>query len=133
VQDYASMGHTLRTHPVALLRPKLNPRRIVSAGALSNLPHGRLVRVSGLVTCRQRPGTAKGVLFVTLEDESGNANVVVWSRVFEAQRSTILAARLMTVYGKLERSGAVVHVVAQRVVDDSALLGGLSATSRDFH
>jgi error-prone DNA polymerase len=132
VQDYASTGHSLRSHPLQLLRQQLRRRRIITSAELAQLPHGRLVRVSGLVTCRQRPGTAKGVMFVTLEDEEGNANIIVWSRVVESQRKPLLASQLMTVYGKVERASGVIHVVAQRIVDDSALLNGLSHTARNF-
>lgn len=133
LQDYASTGHSLRRHPLALLRAQLATRRIINSAQLAQMPHGRLVRVSGLVTCKQRPGTAKGVLFVTLEDEAGNVNIVVWSRVLDQQRTAILAAQLMTVYGKLERVGAVTHVVAQRIVDDTRLLNGLVPAARNFH
>jgi error-prone DNA polymerase len=132
-QDYASMGHTLRSHPLRLLRHTLNQRRIVRATDLEAMPQGRLVRISGLVTCRQRPGTAKGVMFVTLEDETGNANVIVWSRLVERERTPLLTAQLMTVYGQVERTSAVIHVVARRIIDDTVLLNGLVLPSRDFH
>jgi error-prone DNA polymerase len=97
------------------------------------LPHGSTARVAGLVTCRQRPDTASGVVFVTLEDETGCMNVVVWRRLVERQRGELLAARLLGVQGVLERDGEVVHLVARRLVDYSALLGPLAAASRDFH
>ena len=85
------------------------------------------------MTGRQRPGTASGVVFVTLEDETGNVNVVVWNNLVEKQRRELLGARLLGVYGVLERQGEVVHLIAQRLVDYSALLGQLATTSRDFH
>ena len=91
------------------------------------------VRIAGLVTCRQRPGTAKGTLFVTLEDETGLTNVIVRPELFELQRRILLGARLMGVFGQISRQGRVVHLVASRVVDQSALLGELAARSRDFH
>jgi error-prone DNA polymerase len=97
------------------------------------LPHGSTARVAGLVTCRQRPDTASGVVFVTLEDESGCMNVVVWRRLVESQRAELLGARLLGVHGVVERDGDVVHLVARRLVDHSALLGPLAAPSRDFH
>jgi error-prone DNA polymerase len=89
--------------------------------------------VAGLVTCRQRPDTASGVVFVTLEDETGTINVVVWNRLVERQRRELLGARLLGVQGSIERDGEVVHLVARRLVDYSALLGGLETASRDFH
>lgn len=129
--DYASLGLTLGRHPLALLRPKL--QRLGSIEAREVAAHaGRLVRVSGLVTCRQRPGTASGVIFVTLEDETGTANVVVWARLAERQRKELLDARLLTVHGLVERNGEVVHLIARRLLDHSALLGPLQTRSRDF-
>jgi error-prone DNA polymerase len=97
------------------------------------LPHGTPARVAGLVTCRQRPDTASGVVFVTLEDETGCMNIVVWRNLVESQRRELLGARLMGVQGVVERDGDVVHVVARRLSDYSALLGPLAAASRDFH
>lgn len=100
---------------------------------MQQLPHGSPARVAGLVTCRQRPDTASGVVFVTLEDETGNVNVVVWNRLVERQRRELLGARLLGVQGTIERDGDVVHLVARRLVDHSALLGPLETSSRDFH
>jgi len=104
-----------------------------AAAELKSLPNGRLVRVAGLVTCRQRPGTASGVTFVTLEDETGFVNVVVWEDLAERQRRELLGSSLLGVYGKLERQGDVIHVVAGRLVDHSATPGELVTHSRDFH
>jgi len=133
VADYASLGLTLGRHPLALLREHLEKRNLITAKALHLLPHGSTARVAGLVTCRQRPDTASGVVFVTLEDETGCMNVVVWRRLVEHQRGELLGARLLGVHGVLERDGEVVHLVARRLVDYSALLGPLAAASRDFH
>ena len=133
VVDYASTGLTLGRHPLALLRSRLKGLRLSTAAELSGFPHGRLARAAGIVTGRQRPGTASGVVFVTLEDETGNVNVVVWNNLVEKQRRELLGARLLGVYGVLERQGEVVHLIAQRLVDYSALLGQLATTSRDFH
>jgi len=133
VADYASLGLTLGRHPLALLRDDLRRRRMVTAAELKTLPHGRPVRAAGLVTCRQRPDTASGVIFVTLEDETGLVNVVVWRDLAERQRRELLGSGLLAVYGVLERQGEVVHVVAGRLADFSDLLGGLTAPSRDFH
>ena len=130
--DYRSLGLTLGRHPLALLRPQLGRRRVCTAAALAGLPDGRLVRVAGIVTHRQRPGTASGVVFVTLEDETGSVNLVVWPRVLEAQREAVLGARLMLVHGRLQAADGVIHVVAGRIEDQSGLLGGLPVASRDF-
>lgn len=131
--DYASLGLTLGRHPLTLLRPRLQRARALTAAQLRAQPHGRLVRAAGLVIGRQRPDTASGVIFLTLEDESGMVNVVVWRAVAEAQRRVLLGARLMAVHGVLERDGEVVHLIAGRLVDLSHLLGSLQARSRDFH
>jgi error-prone DNA polymerase len=133
VADYASLGLTLRRHPLALLRPQLARLRMITAQELLHTPTGQLVRVAGLVTCRQRPGTASGVIFITLEDETGQINVVVWRGVSEKQRRPLLAASLLGVHGVLEREGAVTHLIAGKLVDYSALLGNLVTHSRDFH
>jgi error-prone DNA polymerase len=131
--DYASLGLTLGRHPLALLRERFRKLKISTSEELRELPHGARASVAGLVTCRQRPDTASGVIFVTLEDETGCANVVVWSSLVERQRRELLGARLLGVQGTVERDGAVVHLVARRLADHSALLGPLEAASRDFH
>jgi error-prone DNA polymerase len=133
VADYASLGLTLGRHPLALLRARLKKLGLFEAEQMHRLPHGSRASVAGLVTCRQRPDTASGVVFVTLEDETGTANVVVWNRLVERQRRELLGARLLAVHGSIERDGEVVHLVARRLVDYSALLGRLETVSRDFH
>jgi error-prone DNA polymerase len=133
VADYASLGLTLGRHPLALLRKRLDKMRLLKAEELKSRPHGAPARVAGLVTCRQRPDTASGVIFVTLEDETGCMNIVVWRDLLERQRRELLGARLMGVAGVVERDGEVVHLVAQRLSDYSALLGPLATGSRDFH
>jgi error-prone DNA polymerase len=121
IEDYLSLRLSLRAHPVELLRPKLP----------ESLPHDRLlqakgrVTVTGLVITRQRPGTASGVIFLTLEDETGVVNVVVWDRVYQAFRKAVIAGRLVRVTGKIEREGQVVHLIAQKVEDMSSLLATL--------
>jgi error-prone DNA polymerase len=132
VADYQSVGLTLGRHPLALIRPLLRQRRLATAIELRGYRHGQLARASGIVTHRQRPDTAKGVIFITLEDETGHVNVVVWSRVAEMQRVEMLGAKLLTVYGTWETDGKVHHLIAGRLRDDSALLGQLTAASRDF-
>jgi error-prone DNA polymerase len=133
VADYASLGLTLGRHPVALLRPRLSKMRMVTAAQLRELPHGKLASAAGLVIGRQRPDTASGVIFVTLEDETGMINVVVWRDVAERQRRPLLGSHLLAVHGTVERQGDVIHLVAGKLVDHSALLGRLVARSRDFH
>ena len=131
--DYARLGFTLGRHPLSFVREQLARLRFITAADIAAAPDRMLARGAGLVTCRQRPGTAKGTLFVTLEDETGLTNVIVRPELFEQQRRILLGARLMGVFGQISRQGRVVHLVANRVVDHSALLGELAARSRDFH
>jgi error-prone DNA polymerase len=133
VADYASLGLTLGRHPLSLLRARLRRLRSATAEELRGVPHGSKAQASGIVTGRQRPGTASGVTFVTLEDETGSVNVIVWRDLAEKQRRELLGSRLMTVQGTLERVGDVQHLIAKRLVDHSELLGHLSTVSRDFH
>ncbi len=130
--DYRSLGLTLGRHPLALLRPPLAARRFATAAELRGFAPGRLARAAGLVTHRQRPETAKGTVFVTLEDETGTVNVIVWPGAADAQRLPLLRARLLGVHGRWQREGEVAHLVAGRLVDLSPLLQGLAARSRDF-
>ena len=133
IADYASLGLTLGRHPLALLRRRLARMRLATAKELRDLSHGQPARTAGIVTCRQRPGTAKGVVFVTLEDETGYTNVVVWNNLVEKQRRELLNSSLLGVYGEIQREGEVVHLVAHHLVDHSGLLGRLVMASRDFH
>jgi error-prone DNA polymerase len=123
---------SLKQHPLALLREALNAFKVQPARVLHGYPDGRLARASGLVTHRQRPGTAKGTVFVTLEDDSGFVNVIVWPRVAETQRQPLLAARLLTVFGHWQCQGEVRHLVAARLIDHTHLLQGLLSQSRNF-
>ena len=132
VGDYRAQGLTLGRHPLALLRERLLAQRFLPASTLMDFQNGQLARGCGLVTVRQRPGTAKGVLFLTLEDETGNVNVIVWPSLVEQQRREVLSAPLLGVYGIWQREGEVRHLVAKRLVDLSHLLGGLDTRSRDF-
>jgi len=135
--DYDSLGLSMGRHPLALLRPQLDAAGLSSAEALRAVAHGRRAHAAGLVTCRQRPDTASGVTFVTLEDETGCVNVIVWRDLADRQRRELLGARLLGVEGVIEREGDVVHLVARRLRDHGRLLdpmfGGLVARSRDFH
>lgn len=130
--DYHSLGTTLGPHPLALLRAQLKARRCRSSRELLEVEHGRSVSVAGLVTGRQRPGTASGVTFVTLEDEFGNVNVVVWRDLAERQRRVLVGSQLLKVDGTLESVGEVRHLIAGRLTDLSPLLDGISVRSRDF-
>lgn len=132
VADYASLGMSLRPHPLALLRERLAQRRFLPASVAQVAGDRALVRVCGIVTCRQKPGSAKSV-FVTLEDESGVLNVIVHPWLAERQRRELLAARLLGVYGQLQSESGVVQVVAKRLVDLSPWLGNLATRSHDFH
>ncbi len=132
VADYRSTGLSLERHPMCLLRRHLDRYRYVRADALPGLGDGHAVNVAGLVITKQRPGTASGVIFVTLEDESGQVNLVLWKQVAEKYRAALLNARLLGVAGKLQIEGQVIHVIARELFDHSDLLGDLSVVSRDF-
>jgi error-prone DNA polymerase len=137
--DYNAVGLTLRSHPLALLRPQLDAMKLLSHQQMQALGHGRLVRTCGLVTMRQQPQTAKGTVFVTLEDETGSTNVIVWKRLRESseeQRQALLHSRLMVVHGRWEHDtttgGRVRHLIAGYLRDVTPMLGSLLTTSRDF-
>jgi error-prone DNA polymerase len=132
VADYGSTGLTLRRHPLALLRERLTRRGLIPHQALWDQPNGRIVSTAGLVITRQRPGSASGVVFVTMEDETGYANLIVWASVATAQHAALLDSRLLEVRGKVQREGDVLHLIAQRLTNLSALLGDLVVGSRDF-
>ena len=133
VADYRSLGLTLRPHPLTLLRPHLAERRFVTAAALKTAGQRALIRTAGIVVGRQRPGTATGIVFVTLEDETGLTNIVVHPQLVDKQRRELLGSSLLGVYGQLQKEGEVVHLIARRLVDLSAWLGPLQTSSRDFH
>ncbi len=133
VADYTSLGFSLGRHPLELLRPRLARMRFSTAKEIHALSHGQRARAAGIVTCRQRPDTASGVVFVTLEDETGYVNVMVWRNVTERQRRELLGSHLLGVEGVLEREGEVLHLMAHRLIDHSALLGRLRTAARDFH
>jgi len=137
VADYHHTALTLRRHPLALLRERFNARGYLTAAGIGAARDQQRVRTTGIVTCRQRPSTASGVTFVTIEDETGTVNVVVWNTTGEKYRRALLHSTLMTVYGHVERvtSGVapIVHLIASRLEDHSPLLGALTLSSRDFH
>jgi len=132
IWDYASTGLSLRSHPLALLRPQLDKHRLFKAEELRHVRDGLMVRHCGLVTLRQQPPTANGTTFITLEDETGVVQVIVWETVRDAHRQVLSGARLLAVYGKWQREGEVMNLIARKLVDMTSLLGGLSTTSRDY-
>ncbi len=131
VEDYATMGLSLKAHPVHFVRPELDRLRVTPAGSLSDYKNGDRIKVCGLITVRQRPGTAKGVLFVTIEDETGFANIVVWATVFEKYRKSILQSRLLLIEGKLQVERSVIHVVADACHNLSGLLRNMTEGESD--
>ena len=131
--DYASTGLTLGDHPLLQLRQTLSEKGMITAQQLANTPTGRRVKVAGLVINRQRPGTASGVVFSTLEDETGQVNVVIWPKLVEKQRKTLLTSRLLIVIGEVQTESNVTHLIAHNLVDGTSLVRGLSTKSRDFH
>jgi error-prone DNA polymerase len=132
VEDYRSKGLTLRRHPVAFLRADLARRRMIPAADLAHVPDGRRVTVAGLVLVRQKPGSAKGVMFITLEDETEVANLVVWPTLFEKQRRLVLSGSMIACRGRVQREGMVVHVVAEHLIDLSDLLRSVGERNEPF-
>ena len=133
--DYAATGLTLRRHPLALLRNRLNHRGWRSAEQLAQLKDGSTAWACGIVTMRQQPETAKGVIFVTLEDETGSVNIIVWRHIRERerQRTALLRSRLLAVAGQWQAKDGSMHLIARRLVDVTPWLGSLATSSRDFH
>jgi len=131
--DYRSLGLTLGRHPLALLRAKLERLRVRRATDLPKLPHGRKIRVAGIVTHRQRPGTASGVIFMSLEDETGMSNLIVWPSVQALFRQAVFTARMVIIQGELQNEQNVTHVIVERIRDYTHWLGKLRTSSRDFH
>ena len=132
VADFKSLGLSLERHPVTLLRHRLKRRGYIATAELAAMPTGRQVRVAGLVITKQRPGTASGVTFITIEDETGHANLIVWKAIADKQRDVLLAARLMGVEGELQIEGKVIHVIVRKMIDHSDMLGELTVPSREF-
>jgi error-prone DNA polymerase len=132
IEDYRTAGVSLKAHPLALIRPHLDARRFSRAVDLHERRSGSLVRVAGLVTHRQRPGTATGVVFCTLEDETGLINLIVWPKTLDAQRDVFLHSNLLLVSGPLQYEDNVMHIVAGRIEDGTHLLGPVEQKSRDF-
>ncbi len=133
VADYASVGLTLGRHPLALFRERLRKQHLLSASELRCVANGRQVKTAGIVLMRQRPQTAGGVTFLTLEDETGQVNVIVWERVGREQRRALIESRLLEVQGKWQQLDEVTHIIAERLIDRTRMLGELLTRSRDFH
>jgi error-prone DNA polymerase len=131
--DYSTAGLSLKKHPVALVREELAKQRILTAAQLMNTPNARWVKVAGLVLVRQRPGTASGIVFETLEDETGIVNLIVKPDIYDHYRSAARHAALLQAEGYVQRNGRVVHVMAKRLDDLSHLIQGYELRSRDFH
>jgi DNA polymerase III alpha subunit len=128
IEDYRHLHLSLKAHPLSFVRPELEGRGILRHAQLYDLPPGRIVTVAGLVLVRQRPGDAKAI-FMTLEDETGIANTIVWLRAFEIYRPIVLGARLISVTGELQNEQGVIHVIAHHIEDLSSLLRNISNTS----
>lgn len=132
VEDYRHLSLSLKAHPVAFMRAQLAKRGALRAEELDKYPANRRVTVAGLVLVRQRPGSAKGTVFLTIEDETGVANIIVWPKVFEVLRPAVIGGRFIAVTGRLQREGDVVHVVAEKAEDLSRMLGLLSSLGPDM-
>ena len=131
--DYQTSRLSLKAHPISFLRRQLNVRRVTPAGKLKEINHGRHLRVAGLVISRQRPGTAKGITFVTLEDETGTANLIIRPEIWGRYYAVARRSQAWIAHGCLENKEGVIHLVVNRLEDLSAMLGELKTASRDFH
>jgi error-prone DNA polymerase len=133
VADYRAVGLTLRRHPLALLRERLIRRQVLTAEQLKTADTDRPARVAGIVNVRQSPATAHNTTFMTLEDETGEINVIVWSSVAAQFRTAFLSAQLLEVRGEVQRQNGVIHVIADELVDRTEWLGQLQVSARNFH
>jgi error-prone DNA polymerase len=131
--DYETTTLSLKKHPVSFARELLQSQRILSSREINALPNGRWVKVAGLVLIRQRPGTASGIVFITLEDETGIVNLIVRPEIYEKYRPAARHAALLQCDGYIERQGQIVHIMAKRLFDRSELVSGYEISSRDFH
>jgi len=131
VQDYATLSLSVKAHPVTFIREKLNLLHCIAASYLLSIEHGAYIKIAGLVLVRQRPGTAKGVCFMTIEDETGYANVVVFPDLFETFRKPILQSKLIIIEGNIQKEGEVIHVILQKAYNASKLLRSLTPANND--
>jgi error-prone DNA polymerase len=129
IHDYAATSLSLKAHPVGFVRNRLIAINVIETKDLVNIPDGATVRVAGLVLVRQRPGTAKGVLFITIEDETSISNLVVWQKTFDKYRKEILQSTLLMVEGKVQKEGEVIHVVVHQCYNLSGFMGELSKST----
>ncbi len=132
VEDYVHLGLTLRAHPLSFLRDDLRGRKIVTCAEVMDAKDGKRLETAGIVLVRQKPGSAKGVMFITIEDETGVANLVIWPSLYEKQRRIILSSGMMAVHGRVQREGEVVHLVAHRLTDLSGELASLGEREESF-
>jgi error-prone DNA polymerase len=132
VEDYRAQGLTLRAHPLAFLRQELTKREILPCSAIKAAPDGARISVSGLVLVRQKPGSAKGVMFITLEDETDVANLIVWPSVFDKLRRTILGAQMMVCRGKVQKASGVTHLIVEHLIDQTDLLNSVGGCNEAF-
>jgi error-prone DNA polymerase len=132
VEDYTHLGLSLRAHPVSFLRPELHRQNIVPCAHAMAAPDGKWLETAGIVLVRQKPGSAKGVMFITIEDETGIANLVIWPSLYEKQRRIILAAGMMAVFGRVQREGDVIHLIAHRLTDLSPTLASIGTSGGTF-
>jgi error-prone DNA polymerase len=126
VADYQTLRLSLKAHPMSFLRPHFTARRVLTCARLSTMADGAWAAVAGVVLVRQRPGSAKGVVFMTIEDETGIANIVVWSKTLERYRRVVMGARLMLIHGRVQRHESIVHLVSAKLEDASDLLATLA-------
>jgi error-prone DNA polymerase len=129
VEDYRSLSLSLRGHPLQFLRPELDAMRIVRCADLSSIRDGRNVEVAGVILVRQRPGSAKGVLFVTIEDETGIANGILWPDRFEIYRRQVMSASMIAMRGRLQKEGEVIHIICDRITDHDDMLRSIGRTA----
>jgi DNA polymerase III alpha subunit len=132
IEDYRYLSLSLKGHPVSFLRDEFRKAGVVRSVDLLTVPNGRRVTIAGLVLVRQRPGSAKGVIFMTLEDETGVANAIVWQRVFEKYRTIVMGARLVKIHGRLQSQSGVIHTVVDHIEDMTPALGILQKEARRF-
>jgi error-prone DNA polymerase len=131
IRDYRHKGHSSRPHPMLLLRPRMKAMNIVTSRDLLDIADGKKVRIAGIVQVRQRPGTASGVIFATIQDETGDAQAIIWPVVFDKFRTESLASKLMVIEGKLQKEGDIIHVVANRIINANEILGELGDIDLD--
>ena len=130
--DYAATGLSLKAHPISLIREELDQLKVSLAAALTDVPDKAKVCVAGLVLVRQSPGTAKGTVFITLEDETGTANLVIWSGVWKRYREKVRSAVALYAEGRIERAGSAINIIVDKMEDLSDMLSGIAGRSRDF-